>query len=493
MLSTFYILVKERKINLSQEKSQAEVLKDKLFFNQKNAWEECQNEVEKAFEVCEEYKQYLDRGKTEREFTDLVVQELKKSGYQDLNELFNQKKQLTKGAKVYYINKYKSIAFAILGDKPLADGINMVGAHIDAPRLDIKQNPLYEDSGLVLLKTHYYGGIKKYQWVTIPYSLHGVIVRADGSKIEVSIGEGENDPVFTITDLLPHLAQDQMQKKVSEAVTGEGLNILLGSMPYNDKKAKDKVKLNILKILNEKYGLIEEDFLSAELEAVPAFKAKDIGLDRSMVGAYGQDDRVCAYSCVKAMIEAQVSLRTALCILTDKEEIGSVGNTGAQSNMLRSFVSKLMYLTEGSYSDVLLHECMENSFMLSADVNPGVDPNYDGVYDKRNASYMGNGVVVQKYTGSRGKYDASDASAEFMGRLRKLFNDNGIIWHTAELGKVDQGGGGTIAQYVANLGVEVIDCGVPILSMHSPVEITSKIDVFMCYKAMKLFLEKCAQ
>jgi aspartyl aminopeptidase len=475
---------------MSEEKTQAEMLKDKLSYEVKNAWEQS-NEVEirKAFDLCENYKEYLDKGKTEREFSALVEKELLKAGYENLQVLFKQGKKLSKGAKVYQINKHKAVAFTVIGEKPLVEGINMVGAHIDSPRLDIKQNPLYEDSGLVLLKTHYYGGIKKYQWVTIPYSLHGIVIKADGTSVEVSIGEDDRDPVFTITDLLPHLAQDQMQKKATEAVTGEGLNILLGSRPYNDIKVKDKIKLNILKILNDKYGMVEEDFLSAELEAVPNFKARDIGLDRSMIGAYGQDDRVCAFTCVKAMMSAKPSEKTALCILTDKEEVGSMGNTGAQSNFLRSFISKIMFLTCENYSDVLMNQCLENSNMLSADVNPGVDPSYADVNDKRNASYMGNGVVVQKYTGSRGKYDASDANAEYMGKIRKLFNEKEIVWHTAELGKVDQGGGGTIAQYVANLGVEVLDCGVPILSMHSPIEITSKIDVYMCYKAMKAFLE----
>ena len=475
---------------MSEEKSQAEMLKESLSYEVKNAWEQSDDsQIRKAFDLCENYKVYLDKGKTEREFSTLVEKELIKAGYNNLQELFKQRKKLSKGDKVYYVNKKKSVAFAVVGQKPLTEGINMVGAHIDSPRIDIKQNPLYEDSGLVLLKTHYYGGIKKYQWVTIPFSLHGVVIKADGTSVDVCIGEDENDPVFTITDLLPHLAQNQMQKKATEVISGEGLNLLLGSRPYNDKKVKDKVKLNILKILNDKYGIVEEDFLSAELEAVPSFKAKDIGLDRSMIGAYGQDDRVCSFTCVKAMLDTKPSDKTALCILTDKEEIGSMGNTGAQSNLLKSFISKLLYLTSDNYSDVLMNICLENSNMLSADVNSGVDPSYADVNDKMNASFLGNGVVVQKYTGSRGKYDASDANAEYMGMIRKLFNENKIIWHTAELGKVDQGGGGTIAQHVANLGVDVLDCGVPILSMHSPMEITSKIDVYMCYLAMKVFLE----
>lgn len=475
--------------NMSEEKTQGQLLSEKLTYTTKNAWEKNSEEIEKAFELCETYKSYLDRGKTEREYCAFTEKDLIKAGYQNLQELFLKGTKLTKGKKVYYINKDKSLAFAVIGEKPLTEGINMVGAHIDAPRLDIKQNPLYEDSGLVLLKTHYYGGIKKYQWVTIPYSLHGVIIKGDGSKVEICLGEDETDPVFTITDLLPHLAQEQMQKKATEAISGEGLNVLLGSMPMKDDKVKDKIKINILKLLNEKYGVIEEDFISAELEVVPAFKARDIGLDRSMVGAYGQDDRVCAFTCTKAMLDLQVSNKTALCILTDKEEIGSMGNTGAQSSLLKNFVAKLIALTSENYSDLLLQQCLENSYMLSADVNAGVDPTYDSVFEKKNASYMGNGIVIQKYTGSRGKYDASDANAEYVGFIRKLFNDHNIVWQAAEMGKVDQGGGGTIAQHVANLGVEVLDCGVAILSMHSPVEITSKIDVYMCYKAMKVFLE----
>lgn len=475
---------------MSETKTQGQLLNEQLSYTVKNAWEKSAAEIDKSYDLCEEYKKYLDAGKTEREFCSYTEKELLNNGFENLKDLFAQGRKLNKGAKVYYINKNKSVAFAVLGEKPLTEGINMVGAHIDAPRLDIKQNPLYEDSGLVMLKTHYYGGIKKYQWVTIPLALHGVVVKADGTIVEICIGEDDNDPIFTITDLLPHLAQDQMQKKATEVIAGESLNLLLGSRPYNDEKVKDKIKLNILKLLNDKYGMVEEDFLSAELEVVPALKARDVGLDRSMIGAYAQDDRVCSFTCIKAMIDAKPSDKTMLCILTDKEEIGSMGNTGAQSNLLKSFISKLIALTTENYSDILLNVCLENSAMLSADVNPGVDPTYPEVNDKKNASYMGNGVILQKYTGSRGKYDSSDANAEYVGAIRKLFNENGLIWQTAELGKVDQGGGGTIAQHVANLGVDVIDCGVPILSMHAPMEVTSKIDVYMCYKAMKVFLEE---
>jgi len=341
---------------------------------------------------------------------------------------------------------------------------------------------------MVFFKTHYYGGIKKYQWVTIPLSVHGVLVRKDGSIVKLVIGEDNNDPVFTITDLLPHLASDQMQKKMSEAITGEGLNILTGSIPFKDEKVREKVKLNVLKLLNDKYGIIEEDFLSAELEFVPAFKASDIGFDGSMIGAYGQDDRVCAYTALKSILELETVNRTAICVLSDKEEIGSVGNTGAQSSFLENFLADLINLSTNDYTDILLRRCLDNSKMLSADVNAAIDPNFEGVYDKINSSFIGRGIVLQKYTGARGKVGASDANAEFVGEVRKLFNDNNIIWQTAELGKVDQGGGGTIAQFIANIGVDVIDCGVAVLSMHSPFEITSKADVYMAFKAYKTFL-----
>ncbi len=474
---------------MNKEKTQGQLLEEKLTYKQKNAWEHSEKEVQQAFALCDEYKKYLDDGKTEREFCSIVESQLVMAGYENLTELMKKGTKLKQGAKVYYINKGKSAVFAVLGQEPLTQGINMVGAHIDSPRLDLKPNPVYEDSGMVLLKTHYYGGIKKYQWVTIPYALHGVVFKADGTKVDICIGEDDQDPVFTITDLLPHLAQDQMRKKATEVVEGESLNILLGSIPLKDDEVKDKIKLNILKLLNEKYGIVEEDFISAEIEAVPAFKARDIGLDRSMIGAYGQDDRVCAFTSVKAMLDLGKTDKTALCILTDKEEIGSMGNTGAQSSLLKNFVSKLLYLAVDNYSDILTNQCLENSKMLSADVNAAVDPTYASVNEKSNSSYMGNGVVLQKYTGSRGKYDASDANAEFVSEIRNLFNKEGIIWHSSEMGKVDLGGGGTIAQHVANLGVDVLDCGVPILSMHSPVEISSKIDVYMSYKAMKVFLE----
>lgn len=475
---------------MEENKTTGQLLQDKLTYNTKNAWEKSSEEIKKkAFDFCEDYKLFLDKGKTEREFAAEAEKLAKSNGFISLSEVIQSNKKLTPGTKVYYINKKKSALLAVIGSRPLSEGVNMLGAHIDAPRIDLKQNPMYEDTGMVLLKTHYYGGIKKYQWVTIPLSLHGVVIKGNGESVDVCIGEDEGDPVFTITDLLPHLAQDQMQKKMADAITGEGLNLLLGSVPYDDDKVKDKVKLNVLKLLNDKYGIVEEDFVSAELEIVPAFKAKDVGIDRGLVGAYGQDDRICSYGALKAIIDAQNVEKTAICILSDKEEIGSVGNTGAESSMLEDFTADLCALTTDNYTDIVLRRCLNNSKMLSADVNPGVDPNYEGVQDKKNASYLGKGLVIQKYTGVRGKSGGSDANAEYIGELRKLFNENGILWQSAELGKVDQGGGGTIAQYVANLGVEVVDCGVAILSMHSPFEVTSKIDVYINYLANKVFLE----
>lgn len=475
---------------MEENKTAGQLLQEKLSYNTKNAWEKMTEEDKsKAFEFCEGYKDFLNKAKTEREFAAEVEKLAKQKGFISIDEIVKEKKKLKPGMKVYQINRKKAAILSIIGSKPVEEGVNMVGAHIDSPRIDLKQNPVYEDTGMVFLKTHYYGGIKKYQWVTIPLALHGVIIKTDGTTVTVNIGEDENDAVFTITDLLPHLAQDQMQKKMSEAITGEGLNLLFGSIPYNDDKVKEKAKLNILKHLNDKYDITEEDFISAELEIVPAFKAKDVGLDRSMVGAYGQDDRVCAYTSLKAILDLENVENTAVCVLTDKEEIGSMGNTGAESSFLENFIAFLCAYSTENYSDMVLRNCLIKSKMLSSDVNPGVDPNYEGVQEKRNSSYLGKGLVIQKYTGSRGKAGGSDANAEYIGELRKLFNENNIIWQTGELGKVDQGGGGTIAQYIANLGAEVIDCGVAILSMHAPFEVTSKIDVYINYKACRVFYE----
>lgn len=469
-------------------KTEGQKLQENLTFKQKNVWEKATDEDIKAgFDFCEEYKYFLNSSKTEREFVENAEKLASAAGFKPMSDFVVKNKKLTPGSKVYFINKNKSAVIAVIGKRPLEEGANIIGAHIDSPRIDLKQNPLYEDASLAFFKTHYYGGLKKYQWLTIPLAIHGVIVKGDRTSVKVVVGEEDDDPVFTITDLLPHLAHDQMQKKMGEAVSGEGLNLLLGSMPYNDEKVSEKVKLSILNILNKRYGIVEEDFQSAELELVPAQKAKDVGFDKSMVGGYGQDDRVCAYPALKAVMELQNPEKTAVCLLTDKEEIGSAGNTGAQSNILQDFMANLINLTSDHYNDVKLRSCLTKSRMLSADVNAAFDPNYESVYEKRNSTYLGRGIMLQKYTGARGKYDASDASAEFVGEIRKLLNDNRIIWQTGELGKVDQGGGGTIAVYAANMGMEVLDCGVAILSMHSPFEITSKMDIYAIYNAYKVF------
>lgn len=473
---------------MSDTRTEGQKLEERLLYKRQNIWEKVDEEyIKKAFDFCEDYKSFLNTSKTEREFAANTEKLAVAAGFRKLDDLISSNTRLKPGDKVYHINRKKSAVLAVVGNKPLSEGVNLLGSHIDAPRLDLKQNPLYEDTQMAFFKTHYYGGIKKYQWLTIPLAIHGVVVKGDGTTVEIVVGEDEDDPVFSITDLLPHLAREQMQKKMSEAVTGEGLNLLLGSIPFNDEKVKEKVKLNILSILNKRYGIVEEDFQSAELEIVPAQKARDVGFDKSMIGGYGQDDRVCAYPALRALLDIDVPERTAVCLLTDKEEIGSMGNTGAKSNLLEDFLANVIALTEDPYSDLKVRSCLSRSKMLSADVNAAVDPNYESVYEKRNATYLGHGIVLQKYTGARGKYDASDASAEFVGEVRKLFNDNGIIWQTGELGKVDEGGGGTIAQYAANLGIDVLDCGIAVLSMHSPFEITSKIDIYMTYNAYKVF------
>lgn len=473
---------------MDETKTEGQKLQELLSFKHKNVWEKAtEKDIKKGFAFSEEYKRFLNSSKTEREFAANAEKLAAASGFIALEDLFKKNKKIEPGSKVYFINRKKSAVFAVVGKRPLEEGTNIIGAHIDAPRIDLKQNPVYEDTDLVFFKTHYYGGIKKYQWLTVPLAIHGIVIKCDGTPVEIVVGEDDDDPVFTITDLLPHLAREQMQKKMTEAVTGEGLNLLLGSMPYNDEKVKEKVKLNVLNILNKRYGIVEEDFQSAELEIVPAQKARDVGFDKSMVGSYGQDDRVCAYPALKAILDIETPERTAICLLTDKEEVGSMGNTGAQSTLLQNFLANLIALTTGDDINLELRSCLTKSKMLSADVNAAVDPNYDSVYEKRNATYLGRGIMLQKYTGSRGKYDASDANAEFIGEVRKLFNDHKIIWQTGELGKVDEGGGGTIAQYAANLGIDVIDCGLAVLSMHSPFEITSKMDIYTILNAYKVF------
>ncbi len=439
-------------------------------------------EKEKLFSFNDSYLEFLNNVKTEREANKYIIRELTNNGFVNVNNL----DKLNVGDKVYYDNRGKSVFAAVIGKNNLEEGINLIGAHIDSPRLDLKPNPLYQDSKLALLKTHYYGGIKKYQWTTIPLALHGVIVKKNLEKLVINIGEDDNDPIFTITDLLPHLAVKQEDKKLRDAIEGEGLNLLVGSIPKDD--SEESIKENILSLLNEKYGLIEADFVSAELEVVPAFKAKSLGFDRSMVASYGQDDRVCAYTSLKAIIDAKPSSYTQVAIFADKEEIGSVGNTGMYSDVFDMFMNELLSKS-GEYNFISLNKLYCNSRMLSADVGAGVDPNYQDVSEKNNASYIGYGVEINKYTGSRGKGGASDANAEFVSFVRSIFEENNVKYQVSELGKVDIGGGGTIAYILANKGIDVIDCGVPVISMHSPYEVTSKYDVYSAYCCYKAFLE----
>ena len=455
-------------------------LKEKLLADKKNAvLRMSEEELKKCDKFCEGYKAFLDTAKTEREAAAEIVKMAKARGFEE----FSAKNKYKPGDKVYYLNREKSVILAVIGKESIEDGVNLVAAHIDSPRLDMKQNPLYEKDEVAYFKTHYYGGIKKYQWPTVPLSLHGVIIKADGTKVTVNIGEDENDPVFCVSDLLPHLADEQYKRPAPKLIKGEELNIIIGSRPFRDDEGSELVKLNIMLILNEKYGIVESDFISAELEAVPAFKAKDVGFDRSLVGAYGQDDRVCAYTELMAVLELNNPEKTAVAILTDKEETGSDGNTGLRSAYLRYFIADLA-ATFGVKGRTVLH----NSRCLSADVNAAFDPTFPDVFEKRNAALLNGGVCVTKYTGSRGKSGTSDASAEFAGEVRRLLDAEGVIWQTGELGKVDIGGGGTVAAYIANLDVNTIDVGVPVLSMHAPFEITAKTDVWAAYRAFAAFV-----
>ncbi len=467
---------------MSKEKSPEKELKEKLFYNKKNVYQIIDNEtVNKVNSFSEDYKNFLNLAKTEREAVKFAVEAAVEKGYTE----YVPGMELKPGSRLFWNNRGKALILAIIGTEPIQNGVRINAAHVDSPRLDLKQCPLYEDSEMALFKTHYYGGIKKYQWTAIPLALHGVVVLTDGTQVDINIGENEDDPVFAVSDLLPHLASEQMKKTGSAIIAGEDLNIIVGSRPFKSDKESELVKLNILSILNEKYGITEEDFLSAELEAVPAFKAKDIGFDRSMIGSYGHDDRVCAYPALRAILDTErTPVKTIVTVLTDKEETGSDGNTGLNSSYLRYFIENLAE-DFGVRGRVVL----SNSECLSADVNAAFDPTYPSVMEKNNASYINYGVVVTKYTGSRGKSGTSDASAEFTGRIRSLMNKNNITWQTGELGKVDAGGGGTVAAYIANMDVDVIDLGVPVLSMHAPYEIVAKSDVYMAYRAFKAFIE----
>lgn len=456
---------------------------DELLYKKKNIWEKLNSdEREKVFEVGDDYKSFIDASKTERLSIKEIIRRAEKQGFKPLDE-FN---ELVPGSKVYYVNKRKSAVLAVIGKEKIENGMNIVGSHVDSPRLDLKQNPLYEEHGISLLKTHYYGGIRKYQWVALPLALYGTVVKADGETIDIAIGDDEKDPVFYITDLLPHLAKDQKDKKLSEAIEGEALNVIIGSLPTEGKDEDKKFKLNVLKILNEKYGMIEEDFQTAEIEIVPAGHARDVGIDRGMISAYGHDDRVCAYTSLRAIFEVENNDKTAIAMFVDKEEVGSIGNTGMHSEFFNNMVGE-MIIMQGNSDMISLKRALANSSMLSSDVAAGVDPTYPQVSELHNAAFMGQGVAMIKYTGSRGKSGANDASAEYIGKIRKVFNDSDIMWQSAELGKVDQGGGGTIAYIMANLNMDVVDLGVPVLSMHAPFELVSKTDVYMAYKAYKAF------
>ena len=466
---------------MDNEKSKATELKEQLFAEKKHA---AQRMSEADMQDCErfagEYMQFMNTCKTEREAVQFFIEKLEAEGYVS----FHPGVQLKAGDKVYLNNRGKAVILATIGTAPITDGVRLCAAHIDSPRLDLKQNPLYESEELGYFKTHYYGGIKKYQWTAIPLSLHGVIIRKDGEKVEVRIGEDPGDPVFYITDLLIHLATEQMKRPLAQGIKGEELNILVGSMPFKDDKGSELVKLGIMKLLNEKYGIVESDFLSAELEAVPAFPAREVGFDRSMIGAYGHDDRVCSYPAFAAALETRTPVHTTVTILTDKEETGSDGNTGLCSSYLKYFLMDLAECFGANGRHV-----MSASQCLSADVNAGFDPTFPEVLEKNNCAYLNHGVCVTKFTGSRGKSGTSDASAEFVGTIRMLLDKADVIWQTGELGKVDMGGGGTVAAYIANLDIDTIDIGVPVLSMHAPYELVAKTDVWSAYRAFKVFME----
>lgn len=446
---------------------------------EQTAWETLDKAAVIAY--CNAYMDFLNHGKTERLCTAQAVQMAQKAGFVPLDNV----KSLEAGDKVYQINRGKNLILARIGREDILHGVNVIASHIDSPRIDLKPNPLYEDQKIALWKTHYYGGIKKYQWTAIPLSLIGVVVLENGSKVDICIGEKADDPVFTITDLLPHLAADQMGKKMTEAFTGEDLNVIVGSIP--GEAEKEACKAAVLQLLKDCYGIEEADFVSAELELVPAFPARSVGLDKSMVGAYGQDDRVCAYTSLTALLDADVSDRTQVCFLADKEEIGSIGNTGMKSRFFENFLAELAYKCRGDYNDLYLRRLLTHSACLSADVCNAVDPTYVSVSELKNAGFLGGGLAICKYTGARGKSATSDANAEFVAKVRRIFNGAGIAWQMAELGKVDQGGGGTVAQFIANLNVDTLDCGVPVLSMHAPFEVTSKADVYTAYVGYRAF------
>ncbi|KXS49819.1 MAG: peptidase M18 aminopeptidase I [Halanaerobium sp. 4-GBenrich] len=461
--------------------------KNNNLYQAKNAWTEME-EVERneVFAFNEKYAKFLTENKTEREFASAAVVELEAAGFKNINEY----EKLEKGDKFYVENRSRALLAAVIGEKDLKEGLKIVGSHIDSPRLDLKPNPLYEDGEMAMFKTHYYGGVKKYQWVTMPLALHGVVVKDDGSQIEIKIGEKEEDPVFFISDVLPHLGKKQMKKSMTEGISGEQLNVVVGSIPVADEEAKDKIKTAVLNHLQAEYDFKEEDFISADLQIVPAFKTRDAGFDRALLAGYGHDDRVCSYTALEAILDVQNPEYTSVLLLMDREEVGSMGSTGMQSHFFEDQVANLVDLYYDDYSELIVRKVMQNSKVLSADVSAAYDPDFAEVYAKHNSAYLGKGIVVSKYTGARGKAGASEASAEFMGEIRGIFNKAGVIWQTAELGKIDEGGGGTIAQFLANYNMDVVDCGPAVLSMHSPYEVVSKADVYHSYLAYNVFLEK---
>ena len=468
-------------------KTEMEQLQEKILYVRKNGYELLEeSEKQKIMSFCEGYKTFLNTCKTERECACWAEQQAKANGFVP----FEEKQQLQPGDKVYLTNDNKSILLAVIGKRPISEGVHIVAAHIDSPRLDLKQNPLFEDSSVAYFKTHYYGGIKKYQWLAMPLAIHGVIVKNDGSKVTIQIGEKESDPVFCVSDLLPHLANSQMTEKASKIIEGEKLNVILGTVPVKDEKIKEKVKLNIMKMLYDQYGITEKDFINADIEIVPAFQARDVGLDRSLIGAYGQDDRVCAYTAFQGILETNAPEKTAICYLVDKEEVGSMDNTGMRSKFFENVLAKMCYRSMKDYTDIAVRDALSNSGCLSADVTLALDPNFPNVSEKRNTAYLNQGVSLMKYSGARGKSGTNETSAEFVQKVTKLFDDHQVSWQTCELGKIDEGGGGTVAQYLAVLDMQVIDCGVPLLSMHSPFEISAKYDVYHAFKGYRSYFNQ---
>ena len=465
----------------------SEEKKNKNAYQAKNAWAEMGEEERKeVFAFNENYAKFLTENKTEREFASAAIAELEAAGFKNIKQY----ESLKKGDKVYVENRSRALMAAVIGENDLKDGLKIIGSHIDSPRLDLKPNPLYEDGEMAMFKTHYYGGVKKYQWVTMPLALHGVVVKDDGTKLEVKIGEKEDDPIFFISDVLPHLGKKQMKKSMSEGISGEQLNVVVGSIPVADQDAKEKIKEAVLNYLKKEYDFQEEDFISADLQVEQAFKTKDDGFDEGMLEDYGHDDRFCSYTALEAILDVKEPEYTSVVLLMDREEVGSMGSTGMQSHFFEDQVANLVDLYYNEYSELLVRKVMQNSKVLSADVNAAYDPDFAEVYAKHNSAYLGKGIVISKYTGARGKAGASEASAEFMGEVRGLFNNAGVIWQTAELGKIDEGGGGTIAQFLANYNMDVVDCGPAVLSMHSPYEVVSKADVYHSYLAYNVFLEK---